>query len=170
MALVDVGQGSDSGLFGTGVSSNAVGGAFSDFGTAISDFSAAKGYKLEAQTYGQAADLENQNATLAAASGVIQSAQMQRKVYQSLSGTQAEIAGAGLAAKGSAGDIMRSSAQQGSLTQQLVAAQTEINVNAYKAQAGAYSGQEAMAKQQAKSSTEGGWMSAIEGVAALAIL
>lgn len=144
-----------------------LGGAIGDFGAAAGDLFAARGSTAAAASYGEAATLEEQNAQIEQASGKLQEAAERRTVYQSLSGTQADVAGAGLKLSGSAQNILRSSAQQGSLAQSLISEQTQINVLGYEAQATAYSGQEEQEKALASAQKMGGIMSGLSGAASL---
>lgn len=116
-------------------------------GGAVGDLFTSKGNAAQAADYQGAASLATQNAQLAAASTKIQETQTARTVTQSLGTTQADIAGAGFTMSGSALDIMRASAQQGSLAKSLVNIQGAINENSYAAQAGAYSGEAKAAKE-----------------------
>lgn len=144
-------------------------GGISDFGAAVGDLFASQGSKKAAQSFGQAATLEEQNAEIAKASGNIQLAQQRRQLYQSESGTMADVAGAGLKMSGSAANVLRSSGQQGALAGSLIAAQTQINVTGYEAQANAYQGQQTQEEQLAKSQQSSGIMSAISGIASIAM-
>jgi hypothetical protein len=129
----------------------------SDFGTLITDLGGAasslfgaEGNSAQAQSFQGAADLATQNAQLAATSTRIQETQTARSVAMSLGTTQADVAGAGFTMSGSALDLLKSSAQQGSLAKSLVNIQGAINENSYAAQAGAYSGEAAAAKEASK--------------------
>lgn len=112
---------------------------FSDLGGAVSSLFGAVGSFASAKGYDAAAGYASQNAEIAAQSTQIQETQAQRKVYQTIGGQKADVAGAGLNASGSALDVIRSSAEQGSLTKQLIANQGAINVSGYEAEAANYS-------------------------------
>jgi hypothetical protein len=137
---------------------------FSDLGGAVSDLFGAVGSFASAKGYSKAAGLASQNAEIAAQSTAIQETQAQRKIYQTIGGQKADVAGAGLAASGSALDVMRDSAQQGSLTKQLIANQGAINIAGYEEEAANYS---AMASAS-KASGTGGILGSILKVASFA--
>lgn len=153
--------------------------AFGDIGTSITDFGSAAADLLEAQgattsagTYMQAASVSEQNAAVEAQSTAIQEVQAQRKLYSTVGGQQAEVAGAGFGASGTALDLMRSSAEQGALTQQVTQLQGSLNVSAYQQQAAAETGQAQSAETAASAETSAagyaqasGVVSGIEGVA-----
>ncbi len=115
---------------------SAAGGAVSDLFGGLGQLSAAKGYK-------KAAKLAGENAIIAQQSADIQRVQTEREVYKALGGIQADVGGAGLVMGGSALDIIRASAQQGALAENLVSMQGAINVKGYQQEAASYS---AMAK------------------------
>lgn len=69
-----------------------------------------------------------------------------RQIYQTEGAAQAAIGASGLKEGGSAADIMRSSAQQGSLTKALVQAQGDIETMSYTAQQVAATGAASSAK------------------------
>jgi hypothetical protein len=134
---------------------SAAGSAVSDIFGAIGSFASAKGYKA-------AAGASEQSAEIAAQSARIQGVMADRQITKTLGGQRADIAGAGLKASGSALDLVRDSAQQGSLTKQLIANQGAINVLGYQAEAANYN---AMATA-AKSSGTGGLISGVISAAA----
>ena len=118
---------------------------FSDLGAGVSDIFAgfaaqtkAQGDILEGQAYGEAATLAEQNAQYTKTSTAIQEAQANRELLMSTGKTQSEVAGAGFAASGSALDILRSSAAQGSLQKAVVGQQGLITEAGYKEQASSY--------------------------------
>lgn len=119
---------------------------FSDLGSAVSDIFGAVGDFASAKGYKAAAGAAAQNAQIAEQSARIQGVMAQRQITKTLGGQQADIAGAGLAKSGSALDLMRDSAQQGSLTKQLIANQGAINVLGYQAEAANYSAMASSAK------------------------
>ncbi len=133
-----------------------VGGAVSSLFSGIGEFEAAGGYKT-------AAKYAEENAQIAQQTSDIQQEMTRRRVYQSIGGTQAAEGGAGLATSGSATDILRSSAQQGALTKQLVQRQGAINVLGYQAEAASYQG---MAAQATASGIGGIFGGILKGVAA----
>lgn len=112
--------------------------AFGSLGGAVSSIFGGIGQLESASGYKQAAQYAGDNAEIAQQSADIQNLMASRKVYQTLGGQQADIGGAGLASSGSATDLMRSSAEQGSLTKQLVTRQGAINVLGYQAEQASY--------------------------------
>ncbi len=117
-----------------------IGGGISSVFGALGDLSSAKGYK-------KAAAYSDLNAGLARESTAIQQYQQQRDLYQTIGGQQADLAGAGLGASGSALDLIRSSMAQGSLAKQLIGLQGEITATGYKAEAASYSSMASSAKK-----------------------
>jgi hypothetical protein len=136
-----------------GFTPSAVGGSVSSIFGGIGELDAAAGYR-------RARDYANENAEISKQTAAIQEEMTQRKVYQTVGGQQADVAGAGLAASGSATDLLRSSVQQGSLTKQLVQRQGEINVLGYQAEAASYNGM----AQQATAAGIGGIASGVLGI------
>lgn len=109
----------------------------------------ATGLDAEAAGFDKAASLEDQNSKYALVSGNIQDIAATRKIYQSMSGSSSDIAGAGFAESGSGLDILRSSAEQGALTHAMIGVQTDITENTYQAQAGAYRSEAEQARSAA---------------------
>lgn len=134
-----------------------IGSAASSIFSGIGELQSAKGYKKAAGFAGLNADISQQSAD-------IQELMASRQVYKTMGGQQADVAGAGLASSGSALDLMRDSAQQGSLTKQLIANQGEINVMGYKAEEASYSSMASAAKASGIGGIVGG---VIKGAAAL---
>lgn len=121
-------------------------GGMSDLGGAVSSIFGAVGSFQSAKGYKQAAAFASENAQIAQQSANIQNLMASRKVYQTIGGQQADVAGAGLASSGSATDLLRSSAEQGSLAKQLITNQGAINVMGYEAEAASYSSMASAAK------------------------
>ena len=118
---------------------------FTDLGSAASDLFAGfaagdkiKGDLLEQQSYQAAAGLAEQNAQFTAQSTAIQQSQSDRELFMSLGKTKSEVAGAGFSESGSALDILRSSASQGSLQKAVIGQQGLITETGYQEQASAY--------------------------------
>lgn len=132
-----------------------LGNLVSDLGGAVSSLFNASGNAAQAKDFQGAATLATQNAQLSAASTRIQETQTARTVAQSLGTTQADVSGAGFTMSGSALDILKSSAEQGSLAKSLVNIQGAMNENSYAAQAGAYSGEAKAAKEASTAGTIG---------------
>jgi hypothetical protein len=115
-----------------------IGAGVSDIFAGFADETKAKGDILEGQAYGEAATLAFQNEQFTKMSTDIQEAQAQRELLLSQGRTQAEVAGAGFAASGSALDILRSSAAQGSLQKAVVEQQGLITAAGFEEQGQSY--------------------------------
>ena len=118
---------------------------FSNLGGAATDLFAAQGDKSKAQydfaegkSYGLASDLATQNEKFTETSTAIKEAQQQREMMSTLGGQQADVAGAGFAASGSALDLLRDSASQGALTHAVLGQQGLITEAGYNEQAASY--------------------------------
>lgn len=95
----------------------------------ITDLGAGIGSILEGGGYDTAAGYAKQNAELSKLSLGIQLQQEQRQAYKVIGGQKADVASGGLAAGGTAMNLLRSSTQQAGLQRGLVAAQGQININ-----------------------------------------
>ena len=115
-----------------------IGAGVSDIFQGFADETKAQGDILEGEAYGKAAQLALQNEQFTKQSTAIQDAQANRELLMSTGRTQAEVAGAGFAASGSALDILRSSAAQGSLQKAVISEQGLITEAGYKEQAESY--------------------------------
>lgn len=143
----------------------------------------AQGDLAEASNYDLASTLAKQNEQFTETSTAIKQAQLERSTYQTIGGQQADVAGAGFAASGSALDLLRDSASQGALTKAVAGQQGLITEAGYEEQAQSYqtmsaaarataAGEEDLAKETeaaAKTQATGDFISsAIKGVAAVA--
>src|SRR5260370_172923 len=115
-----------------------IGAGVSDIFSGFADLTKAEGDVLEGKAYGEAAQLALQNEQYTKESTAIQEAQANRELLMSTGHTAAEVAGAGFAASGSALDILRSSAAQGSLQKAVIGQQGLITEAGYKEQAQSY--------------------------------
>jgi len=147
-------------------------GSVSDLFGAIGDEYKAKGALFEKQNYLEAADLAGQNEKFTEQSYAIKQAQLDRSIFKSESGTQADVAGAGLAMSGSALDILHESASQGALTKQVLQQQGYITEAGYKEQQESYQNMASAAQESADAANiagiGSGISSAIKGAAAIA--
>lgn len=154
---------------------------FTDLGGAVSDIfgseahsAKAQGYRIEAQNYDLASSLATQNEKFTEMSTAIKQTQLDRSNYQTLSGQQADIAGAGFAEGGSALDLMRDSASQGALTKAVAGEQGLITEAGYTEQAQSYTNMAAAARVAAsaedRAATGSMITGAIKGVASIATL
>jgi hypothetical protein len=151
-----------------------IGGAVSDLFAADADRSKAQGDRFEATNYDRAAVLAGQNEQFTETSTAIKQAQLDRENFKMLGGQQADVAGAGFAASGSALDLMRDSASQGALTKAVGAQQGLITEAGYKEQQDSYNTMSQAARMAAdaedSAATGADWTSAIKGVAGIATL
>lgn len=122
---------------------NAFGGAVQDLmqgeATAKSLSLKAAGNRSEAENYGLAADLADQNAEFTRQSTAVKQYQADRALLLGQGQTQSDIAGAGFGNSGTALDLMRMNAQQGALTRSVLTQQGLITEAGYQEQSKAYS-------------------------------
>lgn len=125
---------------------------FSDFAGAVGDLFAAEGDRskasalrlkaqgdrLEGENYGLAATLAGQNEKFTELSTAIKNTQLEREQTMAFGATRAEVGGAGLAASGSALDILADSARQGSLAKSVLNQQGLITEAGYQEQQQSY--------------------------------
>jgi hypothetical protein len=111
----------------------------------VSDLFAAMGYKKKAEgdvfeqkNYQLAATLADQNEQFTEWSTAIKESQQDRELSKSLGQTSADIAGAGLAPKGSSLNILRESASQGAQAHAVLSEQGLISEASYREQAQSY--------------------------------
>lgn len=142
--------------------------ALDDIGGAVSDIFGAVGSKQAASSYDTAAKIAEGNKAVTLRSGEIQQQQENQTIIQAIGGEQASVAGAGFTAGGSAGDLLRMSAQKGALNKQLLANQTEITAQGFDQQAAAYKGQEEAANVKAAGQGAGGILKTVGAVAQVA--
>lgn len=115
-----------------------IGAGVNDLFQAEADKAQQKGDYAAAGSYGYAAFLEEQNKGLSQLSTKIQTAQLNRKINQTIGAEKATAGAANVSPGGSFGDIMRDSLNQGALARTLVQTQGAIEANAYEAQATGY--------------------------------
>lgn len=130
--------------------------ALGSLGGAVSDLFGAAGSRKSAGSYGEAARIADENAIIAASSTKIKETQLNRQIYQVLGTQQADVAGSGLSASGSALDLLHSSASQGELAKALAAQQGAITVNSYKEQANQFRSMADAANASSTAQTIGG--------------
>jgi hypothetical protein len=139
---------------GAGAATGAVGDLFSGFMGAMGDMAASKAYD-------QAAAFANENAAVAKRSGVVQEAQLNRNIYQVVSGQGSAEAASGLQANSGSGQyLQRASLQQGGLAKAIVANNTQLQVQGYEAEAAADIGQATQAQDQGIASAGSGILGA----------
>jgi len=136
-------------------------GAAGDLIGGVTDFfsgsAEAAGAKSAAGYYTQAAQITQQATALKAI-------QQQRQFYQVQGAAQAQIGASGLASSGSAADILRANAQQGSMAKAMVEQQGRIQEQAYLGQAGEAQQEAAASKSKGKGGLLGGVVSAAGAV------
>ena len=151
-----------------------IAGSVSDLFSADADRSKATGDRIEGQNYDLASTLATQNEQFTETSTNIKQAQLDRNIYQTIGGEQADVAGAGFANSGSALDLMRDSASQGALTKAVAGQQGLITEAGYQEQATSYTNMAQAANVAADAedkAAEGADITAgIKGVAAIATL
>lgn len=139
-----------------GIDFDRIGGAVDDLTGAIGSFSAAKGYKAQAKGYDAAAEISRVNKEIASEAAGIQAFSADRDIYKTLGAQRAAIGANGLSASGSALDVLRDSATQGSLTKQLLGRQSAIESLSYDQEAASFEMQAAAARNAASSSKKSG--------------
>ena len=123
--------------FGSGTISS-IGSAVNDLFAADAHRARASGLRIEATNDDRSSAFSTQSAQFTETSTAIKQSQIDRQIFQTISGQQADVAGSGFAASGSAIDIMRDSASQGALTRAVGAQQGLITEEGYKVQAENY--------------------------------
>lgn len=128
----------------------------------VTDFFAgnaeAKGAKAAAGYYTQAAQITEQETG-------IKAIQQGRQLYQVQGAAEAQIGASGLASSGSAADILRSNAQQGSMDKSLIEQQGRIQEQAYLGQAASANAEAKAAKSKGKGGLLGGIVKAGAAIA-----
>jgi len=144
-----------------------IGGAVTDIFTGEAAAATAQGDRLAAASYNYGGFLENQNASSTEVATGIQKVQVARKISQT-EGTMVASEGEANVSGGSAGDLMRSSMQQGALAQTMVSTQGQITENAFKEKAVSLQGMAAAANAAADAADKQAQMAPI--TAGLSIL
>jgi len=140
---------------------------FGGMGSGLAGIYSAQGSRNMASAYNQAALYAEQNAIIAKTSEAIQNRQNDRKIFQVISGQQADIAGAGMANSGSARMLLMDSAEQGGLAHATVAAQGQIEQQSYAQQADMYRKMAKSAKTSATGSIIGAAFSFLDAGSSL---
>ena len=144
---------------------------FSNLGGAVSDLFAASGHRAKAagdifeqQNYDLAATLADRNEKFTEQSTAIKQAQIDRSNTQTIGGQEADVAGAGFAASGSALDLLRDSASQGALTRAVAGEQGLITEAGYKEQGDSYRNLASAAQMAADAENNAATGSTISGI------
>lgn len=143
---------------------------FSDAAGAVGDLFAsaghsvkAKGDEIEAQNYDLASSLAEQNRDYTIQSTAIKQMQLDRQIFQTQGTAEATIGANGLQMSGSAVDVLRDSASQGSLTKAVLSEQGYITEAGYQEQADSYKNMAAAARAAADAENNASIGSAITG-------
>ncbi len=143
---------------------NSAAGAVSDLFGAYGDTLKAKGAAFEKTNYLAAADLSDQNERYTEESQAIKQTQLDREIFHKQSGAEAAVGGAGLAASGSALDVLAEGASQGVLAKEVLNRQGLITEEGYKTQAESYQNMAGAAQVAEDAAGFGGIGSGISGV------
>lgn len=144
-----------------------IGSGLGMLGGAVSDLFGSSGSSQAAGAYGKAAQIAEFNKALTLRSTAIQEKQQDIQTYKVLGTEAADVAGAGFTSGGTAGDLMRASAQQAALSKQLIQNQGEITAQGFEEQAAAYTGQQQAAQTQSKGQAAGGILQGLGAVASV---
>lgn len=147
-----------------------ISGVFSGIGGAVQDLYNAQGDRAEATNYDDAEKFALQEADFTKSSTNIKEMQAQRQITQAIGGVEAGYAGSGLAMSGSAGDVLRESAQQGALTTAAIQYQGAETEQGFRDQATSYSIMADAARGAAKGAQFGAVIQGISAIANLATL
>lgn len=142
---------------------------FGLLGGAVQDIFGAKGHKQAAAGYDRAAGFSDEAARLSEQSGRIKQTMLARDAYRVIGGQQADVAGAGFSASGSALDLLRSSASEASLAASLTKIQSDIDTNDFIAQGDAYRSRASQERNAGKGDAFGAIIKGIAAVAAFII-
>lgn len=132
---------------------NAVSQLFGSQSSAAASMASAQGSTAAAEAYDKAAEIARNNKRLSAMSTAITETQLDRQINLTLGKQGAQVSGAGFTHGGSAGDLLRSSIQQGGLAKAVMGIKGQIEVNAYEAQATNYAGMASQARSAAQAAT-----------------
>lgn len=106
-------------------------------------------YRTEAEGLDRAASMSGDSLRFSELSTRLQLLQQEREAMKVIGGQQADVAGAGFAASGSALDILRDSAAQAALSRGIIGTQGAIDANVYKAAVDTYTTQAATTRATA---------------------
>lgn len=138
-----------------------------DAGGAVGALFGARGARASARSYSEAQRIAEENAQIARSATTIRDTQLQRTIFKTLGTQEAQVAGAGFSASGSALDILRDSASQGAHARAINQAQGAITENSYLEQAGMFGGMADAAKASAQGQGLAGLLQIAGTVAAL---
>lgn len=98
---------------------------------ADADIFRAGAYREAAGGFEEAAGMSETSLAYSKRATEIRLLQAERELYKTIGGAEADVAGAGFAASGSALDILRDSAAQGALTREIIGVQGKIDADVY---------------------------------------
>lgn len=150
---------------------SSIGGAVSDLFAADAHRTKAQGLRIEAGNYDRSSEFSEENAKFTETSTAIKQSQLDRDLYKTIGGQQADVAGAGFASSGSAIDLMRDSASQGALVKAVGEQQGLITEEGYKVQAQNYTAMGQASRMAAdaedEAATGSNWAAAFHAVSAV---
>lgn len=117
---------------------SAISGSVNDLFSGLAGLERAAGSAAEAQAYGIAATISREQAEFTKESTAVKTFMADRQIYKAIGREETQIAGAGFEKSGTALDLLRESAQQGSLETQLLQRQGLITQESYEQQAKSY--------------------------------
>ena len=132
------------------------GGAVSDIFNYVGSQYRVQGNRYEAANYRRAAGFADTNALLTDTSTRLKSVQQERQTFQQIGTVQSDVAGSGFTQGGSALDILRSVAQQGSLERAVGEMSGEVAEEGYRVQSENYRGMAAASDLAARSQETSG--------------
>lgn len=140
---------------------------FGYIGRGIGSLFEADGYRKSASGLREAAVMSDEAAKLSTFNTKVRATMAGREAYRVIGGQQADVAGAGFAASGTALDLLRSSQTEAALTDALVQFQGAIDTNQFSAQAASYRNQADQADSKAKGAGFGGFLNIALGIGSL---
>ncbi len=145
-------------------SSGALSGGLGAAGDLFGGIMGFMGDQSASNAYNQAAKYAQENAVVAARSGVIEGQQANRAIYSAVSGQAAVEGGGGLSGGGSNQYLQRASLQQGGLQKAIIANNAQMQVQGFQAEAAADTGQAQQASMQGASALGGGILGSIGSI------
>lgn len=153
---------------------SSAGGAVNDIFAGFGAQTKAKGDRLEAENYTAGAKQADLNSEFTKQSTEIGTAAADRSIFKAVGGQASDIAGSGFANSGTALDLLRDSAAQGSLTKSVLEFQGAVTEEGYQQQAQSLRTMAEAANVAAEgedTAAKGAFISAgIKGITALATL
>ncbi len=154
----------------SGIGGGRIAGTTSGIGGAVSDLFAGQGDLAEATNYDLASQYATTEAQFTKSATNISREQANRQLTQAIGSEKAGYAGGGLTLGGSAGDVLRSSAQQGALTKATINYQASETALGFTEQAQSYSNLADAARSAASGANIGAVLQGLGAVANIATL